>query len=184
MQNKRKAGNPVPGTRKKTSVHMWWTHSLKGGRWVPELPEVETIVRTLKEFVLHKQINSVTIYWTKIVKHPSGTEQFADALCGQTILNIDRRGKFLIFYTEIFALVSHLRMEGKYLLAETAEPVDKHTHVIFHFNDGTELRYRDVRKFGTMHLYRKGEEFNVLPLSQLGPEPLDDNLIFSSFPKH
>jgi formamidopyrimidine-DNA glycosylase len=148
---------------------------------VPELPEVETIVRTLRELVLHKQISSVTINWPKIIKHPTVTEQFADALCGQTILNIERRGKFLIFYTEIFALVSHLRMEGKYLLAETAEPVDKHTHVIFHFNDGTELRYRDVRKFGTMHLYRKGEEFNVLPLSQLGPEPLNEQFDLQKF---
>lgn len=139
---------------------------------MPELPEVETIVRTLRELVLQKKISSVSISWPQIIKHPVEIEQFADSLCGQTILSINRRGKFLIFYTELFALVSHLRMEGKYLLTNRDEPVDKHTHVIFHFTDGTELRYRDVRKFGTMHLYLKGEEFNVLPLSQLGPEPL------------
>ncbi len=148
---------------------------------MPELPEVETIVRTLRELVLHKQISSVTIKWPKIIKYPTVTEQFADALSGQIILDINRRGKFLIFYTEIFALVSHLRMEGKYLLTGKEEPVDKHTHVIFHFNDGTELRYRDVRKFGTMHLYLKGEEFDVLPLSQLGPEPLDDQFELEQF---
>ncbi|MBP3039933.1 DNA-formamidopyrimidine glycosylase, partial [Bacillaceae bacterium Marseille-Q3522] len=62
-----------------------------------------------------------------------------------------------------------------------SEPFDKHTHVIFHFTDGTELRYRDVRKFGTMHLYRKGTEFSLLPLSQLGPEPLSDQFILADF---
>lgn len=153
----------------------------KGGTGVPELPEVETIARTLRNLVLGKQICSVTISWPKIIKHPEEMEQFADSLCGQTILAIKRRGKFLIFYTELFALVSHLRMEGKYLLVKADEAIDKHTHVIFHFNDGTELRYRDVRKFGTMHLYRKGEEFDVLPLSQLGPEPLTEQFALGAF---
>nr|WP_295969913.1 DNA-formamidopyrimidine glycosylase [uncultured Bacillus sp.] len=141
---------------------------------MPELPEVETIVRTLRELVLQKQIRSVTVSWPKIIKYPVDIEQFTDALCGQTIMEINRRGKFLIFYTELFALVSHLRMEGRYVHSQSGEPVDKHTHVIFHFLDGTELRYRDVRKFGTMHLYRKGEELKLLPLSRLGPEPLGE----------
>ena len=81
---------------------------------MPELPEVETIKETLRELVLHKQIQSCFVFWAKIIKHPIETEQFTDALVGQTILDIERRGKFLIFYTEIYSLVSHLRMEGKY----------------------------------------------------------------------
>ena len=85
-----------------------------------------------------------------------------------------RRGKFFILYTEVMRLVSHLRMEGKYGLYPKDEPFDKHTHVIFHFTDGTELRYRDVRKFGTMHLYIKGEEFLKPPLLELGPEPFSE----------
>src|SRR3954468_11703122 len=148
---------------------------------MPELPEVETIRRTLKELVLHKQIQSVSIYWPKIIKKPLEVEQFSDALVGQTILDIKRRGKFLLFYTEIYTLVSHLRMEGKYALSESNEPTDKHTHVIFHFIDGTELRYRDVRKFGTMHLFKKGDEFLTPPLSILGPEPLEDAFDIEGF---
>ena len=62
-------------------------------------------------------------------------------------------------------------MEGKYGLYPREDPYDKHTHVIFHFTDGSELRYRDVRKFGTMHLFKKGEEFQKPPLIDLGPEP-------------
>ena len=153
----------------------------KGGEHLPELPEVETIKETLRELVLHKQIQSVSVFWAKIIKHPIEAEQFTDALVGQTILDIKRRGKFLVFYTEIFSLVSHLRMEGRYNLFRSSDPIDKHTHVIFHFTDGTELRYRDVRKFGTMHLFRKGSEFEIPPLSLLGPEPLDDQFDMKEF---
>jgi formamidopyrimidine-DNA glycosylase len=141
---------------------------------MPELPEVETVRRTLIELVVNKQIKKVSITWPKMIKHPVEVVQFSDALSGETIQDIGRRGKFLIIYTDHYALISHLRMEGKYALYDSDEPIDKHTHVIFHFNDGSELRYRDVRKFGTMHLYKIGDEFTQLPLSQLGPEPLDE----------
>ncbi|GIN86847.1 formamidopyrimidine-DNA glycosylase [Heyndrickxia sporothermodurans] len=138
---------------------------------MPELPEVETIRRTLLELVVGKEIKKVSVFWPKIIKKPIEVEQFKDALVNEKITDINRRGKFLIIYTDTFALISHLRMEGKYGLFKEEEPFDKHTHVIFHFTDGTELRYRDVRKFGTMHLFLKGEEHLNLPLSQLGPEP-------------
>jgi formamidopyrimidine-DNA glycosylase len=59
--------------------------------------------------------------------------------------------------------------------------VEKHTHVIFHFTDGSELRYRDVRQFGTMHLFASGEEFNQPPLMKLGLEPLDEQFTFEAF---
>jgi formamidopyrimidine-DNA glycosylase len=138
---------------------------------LPELPEVETVRKTLKQLILHKKIDHISIFWPKIIKNPLEIEQFTDALRGETFLDVGRRGKFLIFYTDHYALVSHLRMEGRYGLYSKDEPFDKHTHVIFHFTDYTELRYRDVRKFGTMHLYTKGEEFLNEPLKGLGPEP-------------
>jgi formamidopyrimidine-DNA glycosylase len=141
---------------------------------MPELPEVETVRKTLKQLVTNKTIDNVTAYWPKIIKNPVEVEQFIDALKGETIEDVGRRGKFLIFYTEKYALVSHLRMEGKYGLYPKEEPFDKHTHVIFHFTDGSELRYRDVRKFGTMHLYKKGDEFLKPPLVDLGPEPFSE----------
>lgn len=141
---------------------------------MPELPEVETVRKTLKKLVVDKTIKDITVFWPKIIKNPLEVEQFIDALVGETILDVGRRGKFLIIYTEKFALVSHLRMEGKYGLYPKDEPFDKHTHVLFHFTDGTELRYRDVRKFGTMHLYKKGDEFLTEPLVGLGPEPFSE----------
>ncbi|WP_026563350.1 DNA-formamidopyrimidine glycosylase [Bacillus sp. UNC41MFS5] len=141
---------------------------------MPELPEVETVRKTLKKLVVNKTIKDITVYWPKIIKNPLEVEQFVDALIGETIMDVGRRGKFLIIYTGNFALVSHLRMEGKYGLYPKDEPYDKHTHVLFHFTDGTELRYRDVRKFGTMHLYKKGDEFLTEPLIGLGPEPFSE----------
>jgi formamidopyrimidine-DNA glycosylase len=138
---------------------------------LPELPEVETVRRTLKQLAVGKKIHNISIFWPKIIKNPVEAEQFVDALIGETIIDVGRRGKFLIIYTDQFALVSHLRMEGRYGVYPKSEPFDKHTHVIFHFTDETELRYRDVRKFGTMHLYKKGEEFIKPPLIELGPEP-------------
>ncbi|WP_409302112.1 DNA-formamidopyrimidine glycosylase [Peribacillus sp. SCS-155] len=141
---------------------------------MPELPEVETVRRTLEQLVVGKTIDHVSVFWPKIIKAPLDVEQFRDALKGQTIHSIGRRGKFLIFQLDDYAMVSHLRMEGKYGLYPEEEPYDKHTHVIFNFTDGSQLRYRDVRKFGTMHLFAKGRELNELPLLHLGPEPLSE----------
>ncbi|MFD9625017.1 DNA-formamidopyrimidine glycosylase [Peribacillus muralis] len=142
---------------------------------MPELPEVETVRRTLEQLVLGKEIKEVSVFWPKIIKAPEPFEQFQDALKGQTIHEIGRRGKFLIFTLDEYSMVSHLRMEGKYGVHQKEEPYDKHTHVIFTFTDNSELRYRDVRKFGTMHLFTKGEEFERLPLLHLGPEPLSSD---------
>ena len=140
---------------------------------VPELPEVETVRRTLIHLVKGKTIDEVKVTWSNIIKRPVDVEQFCDALKGQTILDVHRRGKFLKIILDDYVLVSHLRMEGKYALVEKDEPIDKHTHVIFLFTDGTQLRYKDVRKFGTMHLFQPGEEESSPPLSTLGPEPFE-----------
>ncbi|RST76564.1 DNA-formamidopyrimidine glycosylase [Siminovitchia acidinfaciens] len=138
---------------------------------MPELPEVENVRKSLLQLVKGKTIQSVEAGWPKIIKHPLEVEQFYDALSGQTIHDLQRKGKFLVFMLDDYSLVSHLRMEGHYSVNQSEDPTDKHTHVNFKFTDGTEMRYRDVRKFGTMHLFKKGTEDNELPLSKLGPEP-------------
>lgn len=146
---------------------------------IPELPEVETVRRSLTELVVGKTVKDVKVDWPKMVKHPLEIEQFQDALSGQQIVDVDRRGKFLIFLLDDYALVSHLRMEGHYRLYKEDDAIDKHTHVTFRFTDGTEMRYLDVRKFGTMHLFSKGTERDLLPLAKLGPEPFS-----KQFTKH
>lgn len=151
---------------------------------MPELPEVETIKNTLKRFVIGKTIENVSIHWPKIIKVPDDTAAFKLQLHGQTIRNIDRKGKFLLFQLDDYTLVSHLRMEGKYSVHNHVEPVKKHTHIVFGFTDGEELRYNDVRKFGTMHLLEKGEEWKQKPLNQLGPDPFDEDFTLDYFLHH
>ncbi|CAM4258966.1 formamidopyrimidine-DNA glycosylase [Paenibacillus endophyticus] len=140
---------------------------------MPELPEVETVRRTLIELVAGKRIQSVTVKLPRIIQRPAETEQFADALAGHTIQTVERRGKFLRIILDGLVLVSHLRMEGRYGVFPSDEPVELHTHVIFHFEDGTDLRYKDVRQFGTMHLFTAGQDLELPPLNKLGIEPLE-----------
>ncbi|MBH0333904.1 5-hydroxymethyluracil DNA glycosylase [Brevibacillus brevis] len=140
---------------------------------MPELPEVETVVRTLRGLVMGKTIERVSVHLARIVRQPDDVEAFKSLLVGQTIQDIQRRAKFIQFFLNEDVLVSHLRMEGRYGVYQADDPVEKHTHVVFHFTDGTELRYRDVRQFGTMDLFPKGKETNVGPLAKLGVEPLD-----------
>ncbi|WP_070120512.1 DNA-formamidopyrimidine glycosylase [Bacillus marinisedimentorum] len=142
---------------------------------MPELPEVETVKETLKELVVGKQIAGCKVAWPKMVKHPDDAELFCLDIKGQTIRDVRRRGKFLKFILDDDVMLSHLRMEGRYGLFRSAEPVAAHTHALFTFTDGTELRYQDVRKFGTLHLFKKGTEEELPPLSGLGPEPLSES---------
>ncbi|RXY98194.1 DNA-formamidopyrimidine glycosylase [Fictibacillus sp. S7] len=142
---------------------------------MPELPEVENVKNTLNRLVGGKTIKEVSVLWSNIIKHPE-LDEFKLRLKGQTIQNVERRGKFLKIFLDHDVLVSHLRMEGKYGLNQLEDPSDKHTHVLFSFTDGTQLRYRDVRKFGTMHLYPIGKEEQEQPLSKLGYEPFSAEL--------
>lgn len=141
---------------------------------MPELPEVETVRKTLVQLVQGKKIKQVKVLWPKMIKEPDDAALFEEMLIGQEIVKIGRRGKFLLFYLNDYCMVSHLRMEGKYGLYQKEEPANKHTHVFFYFEDGTELRYQDVRKFGTLHLYKLGEELAAKSLASLGPEPFED----------
>ncbi|MDF2671190.1 MAG: 5-hydroxymethyluracil glycosylase [Paenibacillus sp.] len=148
---------------------------------MPELPEVETVRRTLNVLVAGKRIEKVTVHLPRIIQRPDDISQFAFMLQGQTIRSVERRGKFLRLVLDELILVSHLRMEGRYGVYGAEEPLEKHTHVVFHFDDGTELRYKDVRQFGTMHLFAPGEDNLLPPLNKLGREPLDDTFTLADF---
>ncbi|GMA51593.1 formamidopyrimidine-DNA glycosylase [Alicyclobacillus contaminans] len=142
---------------------------------MPELPEVENVRRNLESMVVGRTIASVDVRLPRIIRTPDDTVRFAAELAGCTIQSVSRRGKYLLFSVPPYTLVSHLRMEGQYLWVAADEPVAPHTHVIFHFDDHTELRYRDVRQFGTMDLIEPGQP---LPkgLLALGPEPFSEDL--------
>ena len=140
---------------------------------MPELPEVETVRKGLERLVVGKTIDAVTVLWPRIIELPE-VPLFQAFLSGQKIIGVQRRGKFLILKLTDFDLVSHLRMEGKYEYFPSAQTAiqDKHTHVIFQMQDGSQLQYRDVRKFGRMALVPKNQSSKYKGIQQLGPEPL------------
>ena len=142
---------------------------------MPELPEVETVKNTLKKQVLGKKIVGVNIFYPNLIEYPT-CEEFKKQIINQTIVDMQRRGKWLMFELNDYFLLSHLRMEGKYLIRKIGDEVTKHEHIAFVFSDDTELRYQDVRKFGRMHLIKKDEINNRKPLNELGLEPWDDAL--------
>lgn len=142
---------------------------------MPELPEVETVKNSLKKLVLNKKIVDVNVLYNNIISYPK-IEEFKNNLIDETINDIKRRGKWLMFETDNYYLLSHLRMEGKYIIRKKNDEYDKHEHVEFIFSDNTVLRYKDTRKFGRMYLYKKEEAFLNKPLNELGLEPWDSNL--------
>jgi formamidopyrimidine-DNA glycosylase len=103
--------------------------------------------------------------------------EFKEKLRGQKILDLSRRGKYLIFHLEDYYLLSHLRMEGKYFDRMSGKLPGKHVHVIFKFTNGEELWYDDVRKFGSFHLYDKTTDLEATPSFRvLGVEPFSSIL--------
>lgn len=141
---------------------------------MPELPEVETVKNGLIKKVKGKKITNCKVLWDGIIAYPS-TKDFIKEIENQTINDITRRGKYIMFILDDYYLISHLRMEGKYFIKEPSSPLSKHDHVIFTLDNKEELRYNDTRKFGKMHLVKK-DELEKSPISKLGKEPWDKDL--------
>ena len=141
---------------------------------MPELPEVETVKEVLKGQILGYQIDGVEVHHKKMIKTGDAND-FCKRLVGQKIIDMKRRGKFLIFELEDYYLLSHLRMEGKFFYGEGTDVKDKHVHVTFLLSDGQPLKYEDVRKFGTFHLYEKPIDLETTsPFQGLGVEPFEE----------
>lgn len=135
---------------------------------MPELPEVETVVRDLRAARLSgRTILSVAVYWPAMVAGP--VREFCRQLEGRTIQALSRRGKFIVVkLSDGWSLLVHLRMTGQFRLALPTDLREKHEHLVLTIDDGRQIRYRDTRKFGRWRLVRDIASH----LSQLGPEPL------------
>jgi len=139
---------------------------------MPELPEVETIARTLEPAVRGRVITGIELLYRPLLRR--GGRKGLDALRGRRVLAVRRRGKMLIIEFEgARTLVFHLKMTGQFSLAVPGEERDKHTRLVVRFEDGAnELRFRDVRKFGFL-LCLEGDPMSACgELACLGPEPL------------
>lgn len=144
---------------------------------MPELPEVETVVRDLAAAeIAGRKIRRVEVL------HPSVIAQlapraFVRRLVGRKITGVTRRAKFIVFQLEgDEVLTLHLRMTGQLHLARTARD-DKHDHLRLTLDDGRILIYHDPRRFGRWKLARSAEEI----FRALGPEPLDEKLTATDF---
>jgi formamidopyrimidine-DNA glycosylase len=140
---------------------------------MPELPEVETIARGLREghggpALPGQRIEKVALQWERHIARPS-PDRFQSRIQGQIITDVSRRGKYLVLPLNRDTLLIHLRMSGDLALFDSGTPRNKHDHTVFVLEDGWELRFNDTRKFGRVYLLRDPEE----ELGKLGPEPLD-----------
>ena len=140
---------------------------------MPELPEVETIVRGLQKTVVGKTIKNVRVIHPIIVKQNS--RNFKKNVEKSEIIRVRRRGKYiLIDLSNKKTILTHLRMTGSLLLLEPSAPLDKHDHLILKFyKTQKELRYRDLRKFGRIKSFLTSREENISDLKKLGPESLN-----------
>lgn len=136
---------------------------------MPEIAEVETVRNTLKKRILNKEIKEVKILYNKMLDNSE--EDFVKVLTNNKIKDIKRVGKWLIFELNDHYLLSHLRMEGKYFLKNSDELYEKHEHIIISFQDNTDLRYHDTRKFGRMKVILKEKLNDTEEIKKQGKEP-------------
>ena len=138
---------------------------------MPELPEVETVKRTLTPLVNGKKIIRLEAPRPEILAHPAAAE-FAKRVEGATLQELARRGKYLLLPLDNGAtIIVHLRMTGRLLYNAADYPLQPHTHIIFHLEDGNQLRFSDTRRFGRIWLKEADEEDTFSGISKLGPEP-------------
>jgi formamidopyrimidine-DNA glycosylase len=162
---------------------------------MPELPEVETIARSLRNAagfdftpgqglehrpgVVGRVIAEVRVNWPRIVATPPA-EEFAQRIAGQVVLGVSRRGKFLLLQLDCDWLLIHLRMSGDIRVEPCDQTLDQpHDRVILEFRDGTRLVFNDTRKFGRLWLVNDPGAV----LSKLGPEPFSEVLDAQAFYK-
>ena len=141
---------------------------------MPELPEVETVRRTLDPALRKRAIQSVSVREARLrwVVEP---ESIAKWVVGKRILGIARRGKYLIFEMEHNGtMLVHLGMTGVLSLKKRSYEPQTHDHVIFELNRGECLVFNDVRRFGSIDAFERSELQGHPRLCHLGPEPLED----------
>ncbi len=147
---------------------------------MPELPEVETIVRRLRQPLIGRTITKVTYDWPRTIGRPAPKE-FRRQVSGLTFHSIDRRAKYLVFTVgqndNLSYILIHLKMSGRLNIVLTDEPISKHDHVIFDLDNGQQLRFNDMRKFGRVYLVADPAEIT----GKHGPEPLDSAFTLKKF---
>jgi formamidopyrimidine-DNA glycosylase len=145
---------------------------------MPELPEVETVVRTLRDPLIGRTIMGVAFDWPRALKTPD-SPLFTARIAGQPIHALDRRAKYIVIKLDPDTLIIHLKMTGRlYVVPDEAQrDADKWVHFTFQLDNAHQLRFSDSRKFGCVYLV----DDPATVLGRLGPEPLDDAFTLDVF---
>jgi formamidopyrimidine-DNA glycosylase len=149
---------------------------------VPELPEVETVVRGLRELTLNRTIVGAKILGAKL--KAQNPRSFSRDVTGRSVIDVRRRGKHLfVDLSDGLSLWCHLRMTGRFIDADSSYELDKHDHAYFDFaalsgksrrkKDTTRMVWRDVRKFGHIRLLPTAQIAEQKEIVKLGVEPLE-----------
>jgi formamidopyrimidine-DNA glycosylase len=143
---------------------------------MPELPEVETIVRNLRQGQAGApplpglRIERVEVHWPRHIATPS-PDTFKRRIKRRQIEDVWRRGKYLVLSLDEGTLLIHLKMTGDLSVVPGKTPRGPYDHTVFHLERDWQLRFSDARKFGKLYLVRQPDEV----LGDLGPEPLTDS---------
>ncbi len=140
---------------------------------MPELVEVETTRRDLSKIIIGKKINKVVVSLDKIVYNKK--QNFINDVTKKSILDVKRRGKWLLFELDDKYLVIHFRMEGRFYLLKKDAKIEKHDYVVFYFDDFS-LHYNDPRLFGKLQTVDKDKILEFFKDKNLGLEYDDKNL--------
>jgi len=167
---------------------------------MPELPEVEHVVRALRRAVVGRTIIASEITLPKLIS-PLSVSSFKRRIKGSSITGVSRRGKFILieldykgaiphgrasvtgsagasparFGKRSFVLVVHLRMTGAFLYLNAEDDLPKHAHAIFYFDNDRRLVFRDQRQFGVMKLVPAVQLAGLKGIAELAPEPFTDD---------
>jgi formamidopyrimidine-DNA glycosylase len=142
---------------------------------MPELPEVETVVRGLAQAVTGKRLTRLEL--TRRDLRSAIPPDLAQNLEGRRVERFSRRAKYILMHVEGGGvLIAHLGMSGRMVIVPpgTAKLREKHDHAIFHFDDGTELRLNDARRFGLLDYAEEDHLAEHSRFRHLGPEPLSN----------
>ncbi|MGE5692038.1 MAG: bifunctional DNA-formamidopyrimidine glycosylase/DNA-(apurinic or apyrimidinic site) lyase [Pseudomonadota bacterium] len=141
---------------------------------MPELPEVETVRRALEPVMVGRRIDRAEILDARLTR-PADPDSVAAELSGERVESVERRGKYLVVrFASGRALLVHLRMTGSFRTAAREDREDDpYRRAVVRLDDGADVAYRDVRRFGTWLLLDRDEIEPYLHV-RLGPEPLGD----------
>ena len=145
---------------------------------MPELPEVETVMRGLRAPLEGRTITGATYDWPRTIDRPDAP-LFADIIAGQPVRALSRRGKYILVHLQPHTLLVHLRMTGRlYVTPDEAEhDADRWLRLTLQLDNAHQLRFSDSRKFGRVYLVDDPAEI----VGKLGPEPLDDAFTLAVF---